>query len=107
MSDFVWFVVFAVVFIVLGVVFIRIGWHIWKEQKMDLIISYHCDKVSEENKSVYCKRAGIGVFIIGIGLGFSGICAVVLQSVYAFIPMTVGVVLGTVLLISAIVKYNH
>ena len=74
---------------------------------MDLIISYHCDKVSEENKPAYCKRAGIGVFIIGIGLGLSGICTVVLQSVYAFIPMTVGVVLGTALLISAIVKYNH
>ena len=107
MSDFIWFVIFAVVFILLAVIFTRIGWQIWKKQKMDLIISYHCDKVCEENKTAYCARVGSGVFFIGIGFGLSGICALFLRSLYAFIPMTFGLVLGITLLISAISKYNH
>ena len=107
MSDFIWYVITAVIFVALGVIFLRIGWQIWKNQKMDLIISYHCDKVSDENKSAYCTLAGIGVFIIGTGFGLSGICTILLQSVYAFVPMTAGLVLGMALLISAVIKYNH
>ena len=107
MSDFVWFVVFAVVFIVLGVVFIRIGWQIWKEQKIKLIIRHHCDKVSKENEPAYCMLSGIGVFVIGIGFILSGICSAFIQSVFAYIPMTAGLVIGIVLLMLAGIRYNH
>ena len=107
MSDFIWFVIIGVMFMLLSLVFIRLGWQIWKKQKMDLIINTHCDKVSEENKKAYCALAGIGVFVMGVGFGLSGICAVLLQSVYVFIPMTVGLVSGLALLISAGIKYNR
>ena len=53
MSDFLWFVIIGVLFVLLGLVFMLLGWHIWKEQKMTLIISHHCDKVSDENKKAY------------------------------------------------------
>ena len=107
MNDIVWFIIIGVIFIALGLLFIWLGLNIWKKQKMNLIISYHCDKVSEENKQAYCRLAGIGVFIIGVGFGFSGICIIILQSLYSFIPMTVGLILGITLLISAGKFYNH
>ena len=107
MSDFVWFVIIGVLFVLLGLVFILLGWKIWKEQKITLIISHHCDKVSEENKKAYCTLSGAGIFIIGIGFIISGICTFLLQSAMAFIPMSLGLVLGIILFVSAVTKYNH
>ena len=106
MSDFIWFIMIAVIFLLSGLIFMVFGWQIWKNQKMSLIISYHCDKVQEENKQVYCTLSGIGVFIIGVGFTLSGICTVFFQTVHAFTPMTFGLVLGIALLISAAIKYN-
>ena len=107
MSDFIWFVIICILFVLLSLIFIGLGWQIWKKQRMNLIISYHCDKVSEENKKAYCALMGIGVFIMGVGFGLSGICIVFLRSVSGFIPMTVGLLAGIVLLVSAGLKYNR
>ena len=107
MSDFVWFIIVGVMFVLLSLLFIRLGWQIWKKQKMDLIIRYHCDKVSEENKQAYCALSGIGVFVMGVGFGLSGICTAFLRSASVFIPMTAGLVLGTALLASASIRYNR
>ena len=74
MSDLIWFVMTGVLFVLLGTIFIMLGWQIWKKQKMDLIISYHSSKVSEENRQAYCTLAGSGVLVIGIGFLLSGIC---------------------------------
>ena len=107
MSDFLWFVIIGVLFVLLGLVFMLLGWHIWKEQKMTLIISHHCDKVSDENKKAYCTLSGVGIFIIGIGFVFSGICTFLLQSAPAFIPMVVGLVVGMAFFVSAVIRYNR
>ena len=107
MSDFIWFVFIAVLFMLLSLIFIGLGWQIWKKQKMNLIIGYHCGKVSEENKKAYCALAGIGVFVMGVGFGLSGICTAFFRYVAVFIPMTVGLLLGFALLISAGVRYNR
>ena len=107
MGDFIWFVFIGILFVLLSVVFIMLGLRIWKKQKINLIISYHCDKVSEENKRAYCTLSGIGVFTIGIGFLLSGICTVFIRSVFTLLPMTVGLVLGIALLVSAGIKYNR
>ena len=107
MSDSVWFVFIGILFLLLSLVFIGLGLQIWKKQNMNLIISHHCDKVREENKKAYCALAGIGVFVMGVGFGLSGIGIVFLRSVSALIPMTVGLASGLALLIAAGVRYNH
>ena len=107
MTDTVWFILMGVLFALLGSLFIALGWLIWKKQKMNLIIRYHCDKVREENKEAYCRLAGIGVLLMGLGFLLSGIFTVFFQSVFTFIPMAAGLVIGIVLLISAVVKYNR
>ena len=106
MSDFIWFIMISVLFVLLGLVFIWLGWQIRKKQRMDLIISYHSDKVSEENRQAYCTLSGTGVLVMGFGFLLSGICTVFVQSLPAFIPMAAGLVTGTAMLISAVMKYN-
>lgn len=107
MNDSAWFFLIGVLFMLLSLIFIALGWQIWRKRKMDLIISHHCDKVSEENKKAYCALSGIGVLLAGVGFGLSGICAVFFRSVYIFIPMTAGLALGIALLTAAVVRYNR
>ena len=107
MSDLTWFIIIGVFFMLLGIIFIVLGLMIGIGKKMNLIISYHCDKVSEENKNAYCSIFGLGVFFIGIGFAVTGILSVVLQSLFALIPMAAGLVLGIAFILAAIIKYNR
>lgn len=107
MSDFIWFVIIGVLFVVSGLVFIWLGWQIRKRQRMDLIISYHSDKVSEKNRQAYCALFGTGILIMGTGFILSGICTAFARSFLTFVPMAAGLVFGMALLVSAIMKYNR
>ena len=107
MSDLTWFIIIGALFILLGIVFVVLGIMIGSRQKMGLIISYHCDKVSEENKKKYCNIFGLGMFFIGMGFAVTGILSVILQSLFALIPMAVGLVLGIAFILGAIIKYNR
>ena len=51
-----------------GVIIAVLGWLIWKKEKISLMHDYHIDKVSAENKPAFCRRSGMGLIIIGIGL---------------------------------------
>ena len=73
MGDLVWFIIIGILFAALGALFVRLGLLIRYGQRTDLIIKYHCDKVSEENKKAYCALAGTGVLIIGAGFFVSGV----------------------------------
>lgn len=106
MSDLAWFIITGILFALLGLLFIMLGRQIWNKQRIDLIISFHSDKVSAENKQAYCTLTGTGVLIMGIGFLLSGICTAFTQSVLVFVPMTAGLVSGLVLLISANRKYS-
>ena len=106
MSDFIWFIIIGVLFVLLSCVFIVLGGLIWTKQKMNLIISYHCDKVKDENKKAYCRIFGIGMIVIGIGFLLSAVCIPLLKTLFSFIPLTAGLVLGIVLIVYSIAKYN-
>jgi len=107
MGDYIWYIIVAALFFVLGIVFIVMGLQILIKQKMNLIISHHCEKVKEENKQAYCKLFGIGVFIIGIGFLLSCVCIPLIKTFISFIPLAAGLIVGIVLIVSAIVKYNR
>ena len=106
MGDTIWFIIIGIILIVLGLVFIWLGYSIWKKQKINLIIVYHMDKVSEVNKPAFCRLSGLGLLVMGCGFIASGIWTMVSGALLSFIPMTVGIVVGIILLISAGVKYN-
>ena len=107
MDDFLWFAVISVLLVCLGSVLIRLGLAIWKKQKMELIIRYHCDRVREENRAAFCTLSGIGVLVMGIGMILSGICVLLTPSPLALLPLAAGLTAGITLLIFAQIRYNH
>ncbi len=107
MSDFAWMILVCVLFLALGCLFAALGWQIWEKRRLDLIIRWHCDRVKEEDKPAYCRRFGLGLILTGIGFCLSGIGALFEPSARIFIPMAAGLVVGTALLISAVIRYNR
>ena len=106
MGDTIWFIIIGAILIVSGLVFIWLGYNVWIKQKINLIIVYHMDKVSEDNKPAFCRLSGLGLLVMGCGFIASGIWTMVYGALLSFIPMTVGSVVGIILLISAGIKYN-
>ena len=94
-------------FLIIGIILIKLGFEIWKKQKIKLIHKYHYEKVSENNRLSFCRLSGIGVFIIGVGITLSGISVLFTDSLLSFIPMGTGLIVGLSLLILAVIKYNH
>ena len=70
---------------VLALIFIYLGWLIWKKEKIILLHSYHYDKVSPSNKKLFCKISGWGVLLIGIGLLVTAIMIGITDSALSFI----------------------
>lgn len=97
----------AIIVGVIGIVFIILGYLIWKKGKITLLHSYHYEKVSLSDKKAFCKLSGWGVISIGIGLLVTAAIVGITDSTLSFIAFTLGVVLGLALLIYAGVKYNH
>lgn len=92
---------------VLALVFIYLGWLMWKKEKITLLHSYHYDKVAPGDKKIFCKISGWGVSIIGIGLLATAIIIGITDSALGFIAFAVGFVAGLALLIYAGAKYNR
>ena len=107
MSDFIWSLITGIIFVILGIVFIRLGLALWKKQKIELIISYHMDKVSGGNRQAFCKLCGIGMLVSGIGFVVSGIWTVFAAGLYTWIPMIAGLAAGILLLAVSVVRYNR
>lgn len=56
----------SIIVAVIGIVFIILGYLIWKKEKITLLHSYHYEKVSSSDKEAFCKLSGQGVISIGI-----------------------------------------
>ena len=107
MSDFIWFLIISILFMILGMVFVWLGIAIWKKQRMDLIIRHHMEHVSGENRQAYCKLFGIGTIILGIGFVVSGIWMAFTADLLSWIPMTVGLLSGIILIAISVFRYNR
>lgn len=91
----------------IGIVFVVFGYLLWKKEKISLLHDYHCDKVSEENKKIFCTISGIGVTLIGIGLLITAMIIGITDSAWSFIAFAVGFCAGLGMLIYAGIRYNH
>ena len=97
----------AIIVAVIGIVFITLGYLMWKKEKITLLHSYHYKKVSPSDKEAFCKISGWGVISIGIGLLVTAVIIGITDSVLSFIAFALGFVAGLVLLIYAGAKYNR
>ena len=90
-----------------GILFIVLGWLLWKKEMITLMHDYHVNKVSEENKAAYCKLAGIGLMEIGLGAVVTAILLCFSESPKGFITFAIGFVIGFAMMIAAGRKYNR
>lgn len=91
----------------IGIVFIILGYFIWKKEKISLLHDYHYNRVSAEDKKAFCTLSGIGVLLIGIGLVITAIIIGITDSPWSFIAFAIGFVVGLVMLIYAGARYNR
>lgn len=47
-----------ILMISMGLLFIFLGWRIWKKEQITLIHSYHYTKVAEKDKKAYTEKNG-------------------------------------------------
>lgn len=97
----------AIIVAVIGIVFVILGYLMWKKEKIELLHSYHYDKVSLSDKKSFCKISGLGIIFIGIGLLLTAIIIGITDSALSFIAFAIGFVVGLALLIYAGAKYNR
>lgn len=91
---------------ILGVVFIYLGYLIWKKEKITLIHSYHYTKVNEQDKKPYTELMGKGVLMIGIGMILTGIIDYITKTAYGWFVFAVFFIFGFAIIIKAQKKYN-
>lgn len=97
----------AILFLLLGGLFVALGLLIWKKEKITLIHDYHWDKVAESDKKAYCTLSGIGVLVIGVGMLLCVPIFCMTDSPIGLAPFAIGFVVGLILLIAAGRKYNR
>jgi hypothetical protein len=90
-----------------GIVIARLGWLVWKKQKLTLLHDYHTDKVSPENRPAFCKLSGNGLIVIGVGALLSAALLGLTGSACSFICFAAGFAAGLAMLIKAGRKYNR
>ena len=96
----------SIVMGLVGLMCVVLGLLLWKKQKITLLHDYHYQNVSEENKSVFCKLCGLGLVLIGAGILVSAVVMALTESLWSFLGVIAGFILGLGFLIYAGKKYN-
>ena len=101
------FIIIALILGILALVFIVLGYLIWKKEKISLLHDYHYNRVSPENKKAFCTMSGLGVILIGLGILITAIIIAATDSAWSFLAFAIGFLIGLALLIFAGMKYNR
>ena len=96
----------AIIICLFAILFFVLGYLVLIKEKIALFHSYHYDKVSEENKKIFCKISGIGLIIIGTGLMIAAFISVA-GLMWGHIIFALGFLIGLSMLIYAGIKYNQ
>lgn len=91
---------------ILGILFLVLGYLLWKKEKISLLHNYHHHKVAQTDKKIFCTLSGIGVLCIGIGLLLTAVLLVMTDSVCSFLAFSIGFLTGLFLLCYAGNRYN-
>ena len=95
------------ILLAVSILFLILGWLIWKKEKINLIHSYHYDKVAEADKKAYTALMGKGVIIIGLGMLATGIIDLATRSGWGWIAFGVSFAVGIGFMIFAGIRYNR
>lgn len=98
---------FELIFLILiGSIFLFLGWRIWKKEQITLIHDYHYTNVSEKDKKIYTEKMGKACIIIGIGIILTGIIDFISNTAYGWIFFGIFFVWGLIIIFMAQKKYN-
>ena len=92
---------------IIGVVFVIVGWLVWQKEKINLIHSYHYERVTEEDKKPYTAIMGKGTIVIGLGIIYTGTIDFITQTGWGWIVFGICFVIGLGCMIYAGLKYNR
>ena len=95
------------IFGLVSLLFLVIGWLIWKKERIDLLHDYHRNRVSEEDKKKFCALCGLGVGVIGIGMLLTAVLFAVTGKLWSLAAFVLGFLVVIVVLIRTIAKYNR
>ena len=97
----------AVIYSIVGIIMIILGFLTWKKQKISIIHSYHYQNVKTEDIPAYTRLMGIGQIVIGAGLCVTALLGLLTQSIsLSLIGFTVSLVIGIIIFHIAQMKYN-
>lgn len=92
--------------ILLGLIFIFIGWRIWKKEQITLIHDYHYTRVAEKDKKAYTEKMGKACILMGVGMILMGIINFISKTEYGWICFGIFFVWGIAMMFMAQKKYN-
>ena len=92
--------------IAVGALLAVLGLLTWKKQKVTILHDYHYRNVKKEDLPAYTRAMGIGQVIIGAGLCLTGLLRLVTESMAAWVPFVIALVVGLVIFHKAQMKYN-
>ena len=96
----------TIIFLAVGAVFVVFGLLIWKREKIDLIHSYHYNKVRGKDKKAYCSLMGQGCTVIGAGLLAGAFLNEIFGMKWLWTSFAFGFFIGIFIIIGAVAKYN-
>ena len=90
-----------------SVLFLYLGFLLWKKEKINIIHDYHYTKVKEKDKKAYTSIMGKAMIVIGIGGIISGIIGTFTDSVKSGIPFGAAFIIGICMMVYGQIKYNR
>ena len=98
-------IVGVVVELAVAIACLVLGLLLWIKQKVSVLHDYHYKNVKREDIPAYARQIGIGLMIIGVGIGATGILNL-FYSAFWWVPLVLGFVIGIIVIIRAQKKYN-
>ena len=97
----------AVVLLAAGILFLILGWLIWKKEKITLLHDYHYAKVKPEDRKAYTGAMGKGLSAMGIGMIAGGVMQLPQYEVIGWYLLGAAFAVGLAVMIYAQMKYNR
>ncbi len=98
---------FELIFLlILGLVFLFIGYRLWIKEQITLMHSYHYANVSDSDKKAYTKQMGISILIIGFGLIANAVVNYFFNTQIGWLVFILSFIVSAIIFVSAQKKYN-
>ena len=90
-----------------SILFLYLGFLLWKKERINIIHDYHYKKVKDKDKKAYTSIMGKAMIVIAIGMAVSGVIGVFTDSAKSGIPFGAAFIIGLCMMTFAQIKYNR